>query len=237
MSKSILPNPDEQHTSEAGPSADREDSPPAQTNRDTGDSRGLLDDSVGSPADPAPDPFDPKRLRLDQNFAAGVPVKRVITRVQCDKPHSQLFVRVRPGEEWRLETGVFTDKINSDKYLVEPRLWPELGNEVRPTCLFTAITKQGELILWPVPLPGSDGRSNPWWDTHLDAARNAETHWTKMIADQSAGYYHIEAAQGVWPDPEWPEELSFTDILRLAFKDRFISDINHPILRALRGER
>ena len=47
------------------------------------------------------------RLRLSQDFGASVGVKKAIVAVPCRKPHRHEFVRVRPGDEWRLETGSF----------------------------------------------------------------------------------------------------------------------------------
>jgi hypothetical protein len=46
--------------------------------------------------------------------------------------------------------------------------------------------------------------------------------------------YDTNVAAGDLPEPEWPE-LSFREILELSFKGRFIQDIDHPCIRALRG--
>ena len=54
---------------------------------------------------------------------------------------------VRPGEDWRLETGVFEDKISRDVYLVQRNLWGELAGEVCPVCLFLAVNRQGDVFL------------------------------------------------------------------------------------------
>jgi hypothetical protein len=51
----------------------------------------------------------------------------------------------------------------------------------------------------------------------------------------SLGAYELYTATGSLPDPEWPE-TPFPELLKIAFKDRFITDRNHPILRRLRGE-
>jgi hypothetical protein len=51
----------------------------------------------------------------------------------------------------------------------------------------------------------------------------------------SLGAYEIFEAMGKLPEPEWPD-LTFEQILEIAFRDRFISDLNHPVLRRLRGE-
>ena len=234
MTESILPNPDEQHTSEAGTSADRKDSPPAQAKRDTGDSRGLLGDSVGSPVDPAPDPFDPAALRLSQDFASSIGVKKVLTTVPCRKPNRQEFVRVCPGDDWRLETGVFEDKVNREVYLVQRDLWAELAGEVYPVCLFLAVNCQGDSFLWPAKLPGSDGRSNSWNESALAAARLAESKWVRVASNMPGGMYDVFKAAGELSEPTWPE-LSFSEILKLCFKDRFIESVDHPAIRSLRG--
>jgi hypothetical protein len=99
------------------------------------------------PPNPAPDPFDPAALRLSQDFASSIGVKKVLTTVPCRKPNRHEFVRVRPGEDWRLETGVFEDKMNREVYLVQPSLWAELAGEVYPVCLFLAVNRQGDVFL------------------------------------------------------------------------------------------
>lgn len=185
-------------------------------------------------ADPAPDPFDPASLRLSQDFASSIGVKKVLTTVPCRKPNRQEFVRVRPGEDWRLETGVFEDKMNREIYLVVKNLWDELTGEVYPACLFVATNRQGDVFLWPTKLPGADGRSNTWNDSALAAARMAESKWVRVAANMQAGMYDVFEAASELSEPTWPE-LSFTEILKLCFKDRFIQNVDHPAIRALRG--
>jgi hypothetical protein len=48
------------------------------------------------------DPFDPACLRLDQCFADGAGVTRLITTVPVRKPNRQDFVRVHPDPTYRL---------------------------------------------------------------------------------------------------------------------------------------
>ena len=235
MTQSILPNPDDEDMPEADFSADGQGNPPAPINLDTDDSRGLLSNSTGRPDDPAPDPFSPECLRLNQDFASAAAVKKVLTTVPCRKPNRHEFVRVRPGEAWRLETGVFEDKVNRDVYLVRPELWSELAGEVYPVCLFLAVNRQGDVFIWPVKLPGIDGRSNTWNDSALSAARLAESKWVRVAANMGGGMYDVFEALGELTEPDWPE-LTLQEILRLCFKDRFINDVDHPAIRALRGE-
>lgn len=190
----------------------------------------------GEPAaETEPDEFNPDALRLTQDFSTAVGVKKLITVVPCRKPNRHEFIRVRAGDEWRLETGLFEDKIHREVYLVERSLWSELVGDVYPAALFLTITRQGNVFLWPCKLPGPDGRSNAWNESALAAAREAETKWVRVSANMPAGMYDVLAAADELSEPEWPD-LSFRDVLRFAFKDRFIRTADHPVLKALRGE-
>lgn len=185
--------------------------------------------------DPAPDPFNPESLRLNQDFGSSVGVKRVVTTVKCRKPNRQEFFRVRPGEDWRLETAAFEDKVFKETYLVDRSMWSEMGDEIVPICLFTAITRQGDTFLWPCKLPKGDGRSNDWYDSALAGAQLAQSHWIRLRAKMEANCYETYQAVSELTEPEWPE-LSFHELLKLCFKDRFIRSVDHPVLKQLRGE-
>jgi len=91
--------------------------------------------------------FNLETLRLTQDFAGNVGVKKKIITVPVRKPHRQLFVRVHPNESWRLETAVLQDKEDRETYLVGPEMWPELPGEIVPTVLFTTLSRQGVVSL------------------------------------------------------------------------------------------
>ena len=184
---------------------------------------------------PPPDPFDPESLRLGQDFASSVGVKKIVTTVPCRKPNRHEFVRVRPGPEWRLETAAFEDKTTREVYLVDKALWSELAGEIYAVCLFTTINRQGDVVLWPVKLPGPDGRSNNWNESALAAAGLAETRWVRLAANMTAGMYDTYEATGELAEPEWPA-MEFPALLKLCFKGRCIESPEHPVMRALRGE-
>jgi len=181
------------------------------------------------------DPFDPSRLRLSQDFAATVGVKKALITVPVRKPSKQEFVRVHPDQAYRLETAVLELKEERETYLVEPSLWPELPSELTPKVLFTTMNRQGVLTLWPVRLPGEDGRLDEWNASALEAAEMARDRWVRMVANMGLGAYEVYEASGDLPDPTWPE-LTFTEILKVAFKGRYITEIEHPVIRRLRGE-
>jgi hypothetical protein len=50
----------------------------------------------------------------------------------------------------------------------------------------------------------------------------------------SLGAYEYAAALNGLPDPEWPE-ITFPEVLRIAFRDRIIDSEDHVVVRRLRG--
>ena len=177
--------------------------------------------------------FDIESLRLSQGFHESAGVKKIITTVPIRKPNRHEFVRTHPDKDYRLETAVLELKEERETYVVNSSLWQELPGEIKPTLLMTTISRQNVLTIWPIKLP--DGRINAWHESAIQAAKLAESKWIRVAANMSMGAYDLYEASADIPDPVWPE-ISFQNILELAFKDYFIKDINHPVLNRLRGE-
>jgi hypothetical protein len=196
-----------------------------------------LDLAAQPPAGRAPDPFDPAALRLSQTFASEVGVKKALLSVPARKPDKSWFVRVHPDEGYRLQTAVIELKEDRETYLVASDLWPELATEstFRPKLLATAINRQNVLFIWEANLPRGDGRVDEWTRTALEAINRACTRWVRIQSNMSLGAYELYEATGQLPEPEWPDR-PFHELLRIAFKDRLIDSMDHPVLRRLRGE-
>ncbi len=182
-----------------------------------------------------PDPFDPAALRLAANYSEGLGVKRVITTIPCRKPNKTEWFRVRPGDGWRMETTVFeTEGVDRATYLVVPALRDLLGENLSAVLLLMCVNRSGDPFLWRVKLPGPDGRANLWSESALRAASEAETSWCRMTANMAAGGYSLYTSASGWSDPQWPD-LTYPEVLRIAFRDRMIDSPDHPVLRELRG--
>jgi hypothetical protein len=91
------------------------------------------------------------------------------------------------------------------------------------------------VFLWPVRLPGPDGKLDDWGRTALDAVRLAQTRWVRVTANMALGAYDVWEAGANLPDPQWPE-TPFNDLLRVAFGRWYINASDHPVLRRLHGE-
>jgi hypothetical protein len=178
--------------------------------------------------------FDLDALRLPQNFGETLGVKRLITRVPVRKPLKTEFFRVRTGEEWRLQTMILELKEEGETFILLPSVWEEIPELLKPAMLHTAIDRRNNVFLIPVPLPGQDGRRNPWHQSLHSAVTTAEGIWVRSVANLKLGGYELYVAEGNIADPEWPA-VSFNELIEIAFRDRIIDSPKHPVIQQLLG--
>jgi hypothetical protein len=188
------------------------------------------------PLEEGPDPFDVAALRVTQDLAEALSVKRPLTSVAVRKPAKEWFFRVHPDPEYAVDTCLIELKETNELYLVAPQMRDDLAGETTFCVrrLFLCCTRQNTPFFWPVGLPKKDGRPNSWSDSARDAAEIGMTAWIRLQSNRELGIYqplisHLPA------EPLWPN-LSVSALLRLAFQDKFITSWEHPILRQLRNE-
>jgi hypothetical protein len=194
-------------------------------------------DDATTPAEPSLDPFDPERLRLSQDFASTIGVKKELLTVPVRKPSKEWFIQVHPDESYRIATAVIDLKEDRETYIVQPPLWSALSMEATfgQRLFVTAMNRQGVLFLWPIRLPGADGKIDEWSRSAMEAANLAVGQWVRVSANMSLGAYEVFVAPSELGTPEWPDK-SFRDLLSIAFRDKQIDSLDHPVLQRLRGE-
>jgi hypothetical protein len=190
--------------------------------------------SSAAPSAAAPDPFDLASLRLNPSFLETAGVKKLLTTVPVKRPSPQDFVRVHSAPEFRENFAMVDLKDDREEYLVHQTILPELTGEVVYKTVFTAVNRQGVVFLWPIRLPAPDDRKTEWPRSAREAAELAMTRWVRMKANMSLGAYEITVAESVMADPVWPE-LSYPELVRVAFRDRIITTLDHPVIKRLRG--
>ena len=174
-------------------------------------------------------------LRLPPTYGHTFNVKKVLTNVPVGKPQKQRFFRVHPDMDMVFNALILEDKDNRDHYLLDPSVAPVIASLIRPTTLRTAIDRNSNVFLIPVPLPGEDGKRNQWHESLAQALQIAESHWIRITANMSAGGYDVYQAETNLGEPEWPEG-SMADLLEVAFRGKVITTIDHPIVQSLLGK-
>src|SRR5262249_28122580 len=120
-----------------------------------------------------PDPFDPGRFRIRQDFADTAAVKSQLTEIAVGKPGKQEFIRVHPSPDYRLDAAIV--EYEGTDYLVLPELADgALRDQVIAVTLFTVQNTQKVTYLWPVKY-SKDGRPNSWTDSARELAARAMT--------------------------------------------------------------
>jgi hypothetical protein len=181
-------------------------------------------------------PIDVSALRKQQDQVGTITLVNRLANIPVRKPRKQEFFRTMDKPGHSLETRILeVNNTEHESYLIAPHLQPELEGEATPVILTPCINRQGELFLWPVKSYSADGRRNKWTESTLEAAKLAKSKWVRITANMNKGEYDVIVAEGDIPSPKWPE-IAFDKLINIAFKGHYITDIDHEVLRELRGE-
>lgn len=173
-----------------------------------------------------------QNLRLSQDYDTLVDLKQVITEVTIGKPNRQTFFRVHP--DWKALYPIleFKAAMKSEFYIVAQKAAIEIEDEVHPRLLVPVITRDGLLYIWPLRISNGDRLDNAAASS-LAAMQVAKKQWIKLVWRGHS--FTTYAAKKDLPDPEWPE-ISFDDMLEIAFKDRVIGSSDHAVIKVLTGD-
>jgi len=176
--------------------------------------------------------FSLQELAIPQDFH-GEAVRQVITVIPVGKPNSQEFFRAHPqhGQAFL----VYEDRIDRATYVVRPELAAAAGPDAKPRLVVPVVTRQGVLRLVAARLPAADGRTDGWMTSMLEAVRLAKDSWIRIEASMPGGYYVVHQAVGDLGSPAWPD-ITFSEMVEIAFRGRIIDAFDHPVLRRARGE-
>jgi hypothetical protein len=89
--------------------------------------------------------------------------------------------------------------------------------------------------LWPVYLPGADGKVNEWHRAAAQAAELAMTKWVRIKANMVVKTYDIYEAVSDLSEPVWPTQ-PLHELLSIGFRDKLVDNLDHPLLKRIRGE-
>ena len=213
----------------------KKDTPDTPIPASDGTSINRLESAFSQPAPDMDDPFHPDNLRISQEYLTHGVAKKLLTTVPVKRPSKTDFIRVHPSADCRHTVALIELREERETYLVHPRFYPQVDETLRSVyTIYLAINRQKVVFLWPVKLPGPDGRQTNWHLSALDCAEHAMKAWVRVASNMSLGAYEVCLAETQLSEPEWPE-LPFFDLLRIGFKNRIIDGPDHPVMQKLRG--
>jgi hypothetical protein len=172
------------------------------------------------------------QLAVDPAMIGTTSTKMHVT-VSAGRPAPGAWIRTHPDPHyWMVSAGL--KSLDGTLYLATTDVLGAVSEDVRYYQLVTFTTRAGALGVWPIVMPGPDGKPTGWTQSALEAATTAKKEWVRIRANMSSGGYEVHRLLVTIPEPDWPD-LTFEQILNLAFKDRIITAVDHPLVRQLRG--
>lgn len=192
-------------------------------------------DLVPSAQLPKPIHTDISAMRIPTNYGERFAVKKLLVTVPVKKPNKSTFVRVHDGDDWEFMGFIYEDKVAGETYLLSAEVADVVSESVRAVKLHVGVERRGNPMLIPVPLPGEDGRRNPWHDSLMQAVERAKSKWIRIVANMAAGSYDLLGAQGSLSEPIWPTQ-TMLELVEIGFRGKIISTLSHPVIKELLGQ-
>jgi hypothetical protein len=182
---------------------------------------------------------DLEKFRLAEEEIIGTAVGReILTRVPVRRPGRKEFIRCHSDLRMSIAMVLYVDDGedgDGEAYLVSKEMRDTFGDDVKPTLLQVSILRNGTVFLWPLTIPRPDsGRGRSWHESAMVARGLAMATWVKVQSDRSLAGYRVFPAEGDIPEPKWRDH-SIEELLEVAFRDRIIKSMDHPIVRKYLG--
>ena len=178
--------------------------------------------------------IDLNSLRLPANYGATMGVKKLLTSVPVRKPRRPQFFRTHPTADMAFGGMLLQQKEKDESYLVMPDVAHQISELIQAVDLFTAIDRQNNVFLIPVPRPGESGARNPWHESLFQAVELARESWIRIDANMAMGGYNVFEAQVSLSEPDWPEH-DIHKLVEVAFRGKIIQSLDHPLVQGLLG--
>ena len=182
--------------------------------------------------------FDPARWKTSADARLNPKAKiqpASHSKIEVRKPPADHYVRVHRDPAFNGVFPLYSDSMAKryDPYLIAPELMdslpPQVKVNIKSVRLAVAATDSGRPFLWFIAQTGSD-----WHESGDQCILTAMTQWIKVLPDGSG--YRQEYPEVDLPEPVFPD-WSFAEYLARAFKDRYIDDLAHAVIKRLAGIR
>lgn len=178
--------------------------------------------------------IDLKALRLSPNYGATLGVKKHQTTVPVGRPKKPVFFRAHLSDDMTFPVMFLENKEARESHIVMPDIAQQITEMLRPVMLHAAIDRQNNVFLIPIPLPGESGLRNPWHESLAQAVEQSKLKWLRISANMHIGGYDVYQAEAALPEPEWPD-YDIETLIRVAFRGKIITALDHPVVQSLLG--
>lgn len=179
-----------------------------------------------------------QEARVSQEVEALEGGRKLLELIPVRRPQKTTWFMTHPDKAYWYRAFLLEDERTGDLYFLSRPVWEslvELGEKaIARKLLIPVMSRNNVLTLWPVSL-GVDGTLGSWSESALTAAVTARTQWVRITSNREMAGYEIKTRPSDGVEPQWPD-LSVLELLRIAFKGRLVTGMDHPIIRDLQGE-
>lgn len=185
--------------------------------------------------------FSISKLKVSADYSQSIKAERHHLRMSCRKPGKTEWVHIDTRPDRSDVFWLYEDKHQAggknELYLLDPAVVPLVGDEAFKATIYIAVNRQMDPFLWPCREPDEE-RVNEWHTTLQLAAEAAQEQWIRVRANMGVGgyEYYTLGADVVPADPVFPKE-TLEEMLELSFKDFYIQDADHIVVRKLEGRQ
>ncbi|MBF0196381.1 MAG: hypothetical protein HQL32_01660 [Planctomycetes bacterium] len=177
--------------------------------------------------------FDLSQIKAKTGHGAMATVEQMVYHVS--RPSKNDFFYVNKDTSLRIAVNLIEDKENNENYLVMPDVASQLPGDYVVKILVMVITRGGSVVLWPIKAPSDEGKLDSWNESAMNIVDEHAGKWIRLRPNMSLKAYDCVIAKGEIASPEWPD-ISYDEVIEKAFKGKIIDDLDHPMLKNLRGE-
>src|SRR5262249_35671371 len=125
-------------------------------------------------------------------------------------------------------------------HVVSSKVYQQIGEDedcVSRRRVHLAVNSDNKSFLLCVRIEGANGRTfDEWGESMLACIEKGKSQWVRISSGESE-YRCKTAPWETFPGPIFPPDIkTVPEMLKLAFKNRQIKSIVHPLLRQLRAE-
>ena len=157
--------------------------------------------------------------------------------MKAKKPNQKTWFWIYDNPEYmgdyRLVELESDQQLDSKLYLIDPSLHnhPKVIQDSTSVQIYTYCTTRYKLGLFPLNMYDSD-----WRDTAMEGIEYAKEQVCRLVPNIQDRCYDIEEAEHEPEMVDWEQILegrSFTDLLNMAFKNRYVTDYEHPLFQEI----
>lgn len=174
-------------------------------------------------------------LKVPQSFAQTLGARKMLANVPLCKGQRQTFYRASDREGHSPDLFVLEQKEGgSESFLIAPNIIEVIGKDAVAKRLYYCVDQFGNPFFWPVKIVFGDEKLDSWNESAHRAAQIAKEKWIRITPNQQVRAYDVFEALGAIPEPKWPDK-SIEELIDLAFADRYITTLDHPMVKRLQG--